>query len=360
MNCFIDFNSSVPAYMQLYYRLRSDIVGGVYPYGVKLPSKRTAAEETGVSVITVEHAYDILCEEGYLEARCRSGFYVIYRAGDSVPVPLPHPHFPLPLKSPLPDDTFPFSVLASTARRVLSDYGERLLFRSPNSGCSELREALVSYLARSRGIFVSSDQIIIGSGAEYLYGLVVQMLGRDRIYAIEDPSYDKIGNVYRANGAVCDLLPLGPDGVQSGALSGTQATVLHVTPFNSFPSGITASASKRNEYVRWAALRNGYIVEDDFDSEFTVSTKTEETVFSLDPKRVIYMNTFSKTVAPSVRVGYMVLPEQLTGRFRDTVGGFSCTVPVFEQYLLAELIENGDFERHINRVRRKRRKGLGK
>ena len=238
---------------------------------------------------------------------------------------------------------------------MLAEYGDAIFIKSPNNGCQRLRSAVAAYLARSRGISVDPSQIIIGSGAEYLYSLVVQMLGRDKIYAIEDPSYEKIRKVYKANGVSCDMLKMGSDGIKSSALEKTKAGVLHVTPFNSFPSGVTATASKRNEYIRWAKNRNGYLVEDDFDSEFTVSMKTADTLFALEPDRTIYMNTFSKTVAPSLRVGYMVLPESLKQSFEETVGFYACTVPVLDQFILAELIENGDFERHINRVRRKRR-----
>ncbi len=352
----LDLTSSVPAYMQLYRQLREDIIAGRYPFGAKLPSKRIAAEEVGVSVITVEHAYGILCDEGYLESRCRSGYYVSYRLQDVHSVPIPHGTTSVSSPTPVSEDSFPYSTLAKTYRRVLSEYSDRLLCRCPNSGCLELRTVLSAYLARNRGISATPEQIVIGSGAEYLYGLVVQMLGRTRRYGVENPSYEKILEVYRANGASCDKLRMGADGILTDELSRSDATVLHVTPFNSYPSGVTASASKRHEYIRWAKERNGFIVEDDFDSEFTVSTKVEDTVYSLDPQRVIYMNTFSRTVAPSVRVGYMILPEPLLNLFQNTVGKFSCPVPVFEQYLLAELISNGDFERHINRIRRKRRR----
>ena len=342
--------------MQLYRNLRSDIIDGVYPYGTKILSKRACAERMGVSVITVEHAYEILCDEGYLKSRCKSGYYVDYRLQDTGATPLFAEHSPISAPTEVSEDAFPFSTLVKTYRRILTEYGENLLCRCPNGGCMELRRALSLYLARSRGIFATPDQIIIGSGSEYLYGLVVQMLGRTRRYGVEDPSYEKIHGAYRSNGASCDRLKMGSDGILTDELQRTDASVLHVTPFNSYPSGVTASASKRHEYVRWAQQRDGFIVEDDFDSEFTLSSKAEETVFSLDPYRVIYMNTFSRTVAPSIRVGYMVLPEKLIDPYYLTVGQFSCPVPVFEQYLLAELIDSGDFERHINRVRRKRRK----
>ena len=353
----IEKDSPQSAYLQLYHQLRGDIVSGVYPNGKKLPSKRLLAEQTGVSVITVEHAYAILCDEGYLEPRERSGYFVSYSAADCFPVAEPDSVRELPSARDLADD-FPFSVLAKTMRRVLSEYGESILVKSPNNGCTELRKAIAAYLARCRGINVAPSQIVIGSGAEYLYGLIVQLLGRERVFALENPSYEKIRRVYLANGVTCDMLRLGSDGIRTSELARTNASVLHVTPFHSFPSGITASAGKRGEYIRWAHSRGGYIVEDDFDSEFTLSSKAEDTLFSLESKRsVLYLNTFSKTIAPSMRLGYMVLPESLTDAFEQSVGFYSCTVPVFEQYVLAELLSNGDFERHINRVRRRRRKG---
>ena len=343
------------AYLQLYEQLREDIVGGVLPFGGKLPSKRLLAEETGVSVITVEHTYSILCEEGYTESRQRSGYYVIYRERDfhSAPPGGGEQRRSGHLKSVKCD--FPFSVLSRTMRKVLGEYAEEILTKSPNHGC--LKRAISTYLARSSGIFVRPEQIIIGSGAEYLYSLIVQLLGRGRIFALEDPSYEKIRQVYCANGATCEMLRLDGDGIDSGELEHTAATVLHVTPFHSFPSGVTASASKRQEYLRWAEKRGGYIIEDNYDSELTVSKKNEDTIFSFAQNgSVIYLNTFSQTIAPSMRIGYMVLPEQLLEAFEEKLGFYSCTVPVFDQYVLAHLIENGDFERHINRIRRARRK----
>ena len=356
MKYSISKSSLKKAYMQLYEQLRNDITNLIYKYGEKLPSKRILAEETGVSVITVEHALEILCDEGYIESRERRGYFVNYRKSNFMPVHENEIH-PLSPANHFQESEFPFSVLAKTMRNVITKYGENILIKSPNAGCQELRRAISDYLARNKGILVSPIQIVIGSGAEYLYGLIVQFLGRDKIYALENPSYEKIHSVYRANGAKCDLLKLGKDGILTSALSKTKATVLHITPFRSFPSGVTASASKRNEYIKWATDHHAVIIEDDFNSEFSVSTKNEDTVFSLEPyESVIYVNTFTKTIAPSMRIGYIVLPENLVKPFFDNMGFYSCTVPVFEQYVLAELIANGDFERHINRARRKLRK----
>lgn len=394
MNYPVDRDSRVPAYLLLYSQMRDKIVQGIYPYGSKLPSKRNTADQMRLSIITVEHAYNLLCEEGYVESRERSGYFVIFRPTDGFAATPgqadpsashspgqalssafhapgqtdPHvshtlgqtdPHIPHApgqehVGSSLPE--FPFSVLARTMRRVLSDYGEILLERSPNSGCLGLRTAISRYLARSKGMQAAPEQIIIGSGSEYLYGLIVELLGRDSVYAIESPSYKKIRQVYQASDVALEMLPLGKDGIESAALWNSQAGILHISPYRSFPSGVTASASKRHEYIRWAAQGKRYLVEDDFESEFSILKKPEETLFSLtDDDNVIYMNTFSQTISPSLRAGYMVLPGHLAPIFKEKLGFYSCTVPTYLQYVLAELIENGDFERHINRVRRAKR-----
>ncbi len=360
MKYHADLSDGKFAYLQLYEQFKKDITEGLLPFGAKLPSKRLLAEESGLSVITVEHAYAILRDEGYIESRQRSGFYVIYRERDFLSAAPAAHRFPEHTRiSQKSKSSFPFSVISKTMRRVISDYGENILVKPHNRGCIELREAISSYLLRSSSISVSPEQIVIGSGAEYLYGLIVQLLGKDRIFALENPSYEKIGQVYRSNAVTCDMLDLTYDGIRSDELDRTEATVLHITPFNSYPSGITASVSKRREYLRWAKSRGGYIIEDNYASELTVSKKNDDTVFSMSREgRVIYLNTFSETIAPAVRVGYMLLPTELLHRFDEMLGFYSCTVPSFDQYVLAELIENGDFERHINRVRRQKRKNL--
>ena len=349
-----------PVYLQLYRQLRDDIIGGVFPCGSKLPSKRLLAEETGVSTVTVEHAYALLCDEGYVEGRERSGFVVIFRSADGFAAPAGEVRESRAVSREAHDyPDFSLSVLSKTMRKVLTERGDAVLEKSPNSGCLELREAIRQYLARNRGIRVEVGQIIIGSGSEYLYGLIVELLGRQRIYAIESPSYKKIEQVYRAAEVACELLPLTEDGISSDALNATKADVLHTTPYRSFPSGVTASASKRHEYIRWAESGGRCIIEDDFESEFSVSAKPAETLFSLSARdNVIYLNTFSKTVSPSLRVGYMVLPQCLVEPFQEKLGFYSCTVPTFMQYVLTELLNNGDFQRHINRVRRSKRKEL--
>lgn len=347
-----------PVYLQLYNQIREDIVNDVLRFDSKLPSIRALAEELGISTVTVEHAYALLSDEGYVESRERSGYVVSFRKADGFAstAKTTHKYHPATeTKHAYPD--FPLSVLSKTMRRVLTEHGDLLLEKSPNNGCAELREAIRQYLARNRGISVDTEQIIIGSGSEYLYEHIIMMLGRSHTYGIESPSYKKIEEIYHASEVSYELLPLSHDGIDSVSLSKTTASVIHTTPYRSFPTGVSATASKLHEYVRWANQKNRYIIEDDFESEFSVSTKPTDTLFALSNNdNVIYLNTFSKTISPSLRIGYMVLPKHLVKTYEEKLGFYSCTVPTFMQYVLTELIDNGDFERHINRVRRYLRK----
>ena len=355
MQYTIDKKKEESAYLQLYHAIRKDIADKVLPIGTRLPSKRTMAQETGVSVITVEHAYQLLLDEGYILSRPKSGFYVDFTPQLIAPNEQTKIRKPAPIPITKAPEDFPFSVWAKTMRSVLATYDRRILIKAPGSGCPELKDAIAGYLGRSRGLKVDPEQIVIGAGAEYLYGLVVRLLGRDRIYALEDPSYEKIRRVYEMEGARVEMLEMGPDGIASYELMDTEAGVLHVTPFHSFPSGVTATAAKRHEYAAWAKARKAFIVEDDYDSEFASPTKQIETIYSLAKDHVIYINTFSKILAPSMRTGFMVLPETLCKPFHDTLDFYSCTVPVFDQYVLAAFIQEGHMERYINRRRRKLR-----
>ena len=358
------FQMAKPAYETLYESLRHKIIAGDYPYGSKLPGKRFLAEQNGISVITVVHALELLTDEGYISAKERSGCYVVYHASDDYQGQKSEillSSFPEPQRSSVDMDGFPFSVLARTMRSVLSEHGERILLKSPNQGILPLRQAISHYLARSRGIIAEPEQIVIGAGAEYLYGLLVDLFaGENRIWAIESPSYEKIEQVYSARNIMLERLPLTHDGIQTAVLRKTKASVLHISPYRSFPSDVTASASKRSEYLRWAGQAGRIIIEDDYESEFSLQNKPLPTLFTQsDQDNIIYLNTFSRTISSALRAGYMVLPRHLLPLFQTRAGFYSCTVPAFEQYVLTELINSGDFERHLRRVRRKLRAALG-
>ena len=379
-------------YYYLYSAIKGDILSGALKKNEKLPSKRSLAEHLGVSLITVETAYQMLKDEGYIESRERSGYYVtelkllgkkvnferqldLLEHGEKKKLQLlenkcatqgeqldEEQNIEIQEKS-----LFPESVYFKTIRAVLNDYGSELLEKSPNEGCSILRNAIAKYLLRYRGIFAQPEQIIIGSGAEHLYSTVVRMFGNDKIYGLESPSYQQIRMVYEGMGAKCEMLKMGKEGILSTELEHTQADILHVTPFHSYPSGVTATVQKRQEYLEWAKAgkhvevdgvlekMDRIIIEDDFDSEFFMPGKPIDTLYMSDDSQcVIYLNTFSKSLSPSIRIGYMILPEKYLEVYREKMGEFSCTVPVLEQYVLAEFIDKGHFEQHLNRVRRHR------
>lgn len=367
----ISQRSDEPKYYYLYKQIKKDILTGAIASGDKLPSKRNLAEHLGISLITVENAYSMLKDEGYIETRERSGYYVSRINVQAKPHDVMKKLDFLPETDDIevgsgieeneptkefePSD-FPTSLYFKTVRSVISDYGERLLKKSPNEGCAILRNSIANYLMRYRGIIAQPKQIIIGSGAEHLYGCVSRMLGKEHIYGIEDPSYMQIQKVYEGTGAKVEKLMMGKEGIETAALDMTKADVLHVTPFHSYPSKVTATVAKRFEYLKWAENRNGYIVEDDFDSEFFMPGKPIETLYMMDADdRVIYINTFSNSLSPSIRMGYMILPMGLIDRYKKSSGGYSCTVPVLDQYVLAEFINKGYFEQHLSRIRRRRK-----
>jgi GntR family transcriptional regulator/MocR family aminotransferase len=344
-------------YYSIYLEVKNKILSGELEADGKLPSKRVMADMRGVSLITVERAYAMLEDEGYIYARERSGYFVshISRLTASEPSQVRPPVRHMREEHTRPQERdFEYSLWFKTLRKVISERGEELFVRSPSKGCAVLRNALVDYLYRYRGMVADPHAIVIGSGSEQLYEIAVKLLGRDKIYGIEDPSYSQIRAVYLGAGAEVCPLRFGEDGIESDELSKKQFDVLHVTPFHSYPSGVTTSISKRYEYLRWAEGKNSFIIEDDFDSEFFMPGHPIDPLYSLDTRgSVIYINTFSKSLSPSMRMGYMILPPSLIEKYEQRLGMFSCSVPVLDQYVLAEFISSGSFERHLNRTRRK-------
>lgn len=343
-------------YYSLYTEMKNKIISGAFASGEKLPSKRITADKSGCSLITVERAYAMLEDEGYISAVQRSGYFVCHidamksDTEQSKKAPLPH----INEERALPNShDFEYSLWFKTLRRVISERQEELFIKAPSKGCPILRNAIADYLYRYRGMIADPRRIIIGSGSEQLYEIAVKLLGRDKIYGIEDPSYSQIRAVYTGAGAKICHLKFGKEGIESSALETCKFDVLHVTPFNSYPSGVTTSISKRYEYLKWAQSKKSYIIEDDFASEFFAGHPIE-TLFSLDTNEsVIYINTFSKSLSPSMRIGYMILPDALSDKYNEELEAFSCSVPVLDQYVLAEFISSGSFERHLNRAKRK-------
>ena len=374
---FMDARGKQRKYRFLYHAIRRDILAKKLLPGERLPSKRALAEHLGLSLSTVGSAYAALLDEGYLEVKARSGFFVsalaIPESGSGTPAATAdfQSADENTTSSPATSETesvaphaslgdlsadFPFTPFSHIVRDVLLRFPNELLARPENQGVLHFRAAISAYLLRYRGMQADPAQIVIGSGTEYLYGLVAQLLPRAALYGIEAQSYEKIRLVYSAYARPYELLPLDAYGVSAEGLAASRASLLHVTPYQSYPSGVTANAAKRFEYLRWAKERAAFLVEDDYASEFSLQKKPLETIYAMDSNdSVIYLNTFTKTLAPSMRVAYMVLPKRLLESYRERLGFYACTVPALDQYVLAEYMNRGYLERRLNQIRRKLR-----
>ena len=351
-------------YTHLYKCIKKDILEGTLKAAEKLPSKRMLAKNLGISLITVENAYAQLLVEGYIYSEPKRGYYVATlqqqlppasNAPVAQPIVAPKEHITLSFaKSSVPADTFPYNTWARLLRNTLTSADEHALISDTAAGgVLPLRKALAKHLYQFRGLSVHPEQIIIGAGTQTLYNLIVQLLGRSHIYALEDPGYPQLAAIYRANDVFCRYLPMDEQGIEVAVLENSGADILHITPSHQFPTGITMPVSRRYELLHWASKKSSrYIIEDDYDCEFRLFGRPIPPLQSIDQaEKVIYINTFSKTLAPTFRISYMVLPPHLASLFYEKLGFYSCTVSNFEQFTLARFIEGGYFERHINRMR---------
>lgn len=357
-------------YESLYKCIKNDILQGKLCAGEKLPSKRSFAKNLGISVITVENAYGQLSDEGYIYSMPKRGFYVsdidmvanpntgaktsadANLFDDSASIACSH-YFADFSSNQTDSEIFPFTIWTKTVRSVLNDNRIQLMINPPCGGILPLRNAIARYLGDFRGMKVAPHQIIIGAGTEYLYGLLIQLLGKNLIYGVENPGYHKIGKICKSMGVTYRHVDLDESGVSIHELEEKKIDIIHTSPSHHFPTGLVMPVSRRYELLGWAAKKKQhYIIEDDYDSELRLSGKPFPTLQSIDVSgKVIYMNTFTKTLASTVRISYMVLPEDLAKRFYSELSFYSCTVSNFEQYTLAQFMENGSFEKHINRLR---------
>lgn len=359
----ISFHDDKPLYVQLYKHIRNEIESGKIGAGEKLPSKRALSAHLKISVVTVESAYALLTAEGYIYSVPGSGYYVERLPGPfrgeqncaAVPPKPAERKYRFDFRTNRVDaELFPFSVWARLSREILSSGRDELLQSCSGKGVYALRQAIAEHLRSFRGVEAQAEQIVIGAGGEYLTGLLVQLLGRDKVYGVEEPGYGKTRRVFSANCHKVLPIELDGSGARPESLLEQGIQVAHLTPSHHFPLGTVMPAARRHEILSWAcSAEDRYIIEDDYDSDFRFSGKPVPALQSLDcASRVVYLNTFTKSLAPSMRIGYMVIPLNLLERFEEKLGFYACTVPVFEQLILAEFIRRGHFERHINRMRK--------
>jgi GntR family transcriptional regulator / MocR family aminotransferase len=354
-----------PIYVELYEQFKSMIVEGKYDENQKLPSKRKLSAELKISPLTVEAAYQQLIAEGYVYSVEKSGYFVSKR----VEVVLSAKESKLNIlytKKEKKDDylyefntnvvdtsLFPNATWAKLSREVLSENHHEMLNITHPEGMEELRFEIARYLELYRGMHVDPSQIIIGSGSSSLIGLLVEILGRKEYYAMENPGYSKIYHLFKGNDVHLSLIGLDEMGICVDELIESNANIVHITPSHQFPTGVVMPIQRRNELLNWANKKdNRFIIEDDYDSEFRFQGKPIPALQGLDYNdKVIYMNTFTKTLAPSFRMGYMVLPRQLLSIYHKIKGYHGCTVPNFEQYIMYKFMKGGYFERHVNRMK---------
>ena len=360
----LEERGALSLYEYLYRRIREDILHGTLSAGNRLPSKRALAEHLHVSFITVEGAYQQLEAEGYVYTLPKRGFFVsaVDRTPEAalpteIPPTAPPPVWKLDLRSNQADGShFPVSTWARLTRQVLSEGGEALLSPLPHQGLPALRRAIANDLRDFKGMSISPEQIIVGAGAEYLYLLLAQLLGQQTVFAVEEPGYPKIRQVYNKCGIRCVPIPLDNRGMNLSALYASDANAVHISPSHHYPTGIVTPIGRRQALLRWAEEKNGIIVEDDYDSEFRFTGRPIPTLQSIDHGgRVVYMNTFSQTISPSMRVGFMVLPPRLLEQYRQELDFYACTVPALEQHVLSRFLSGGHYEQHLSRMRKEYR-----
>ncbi|MFP4187079.1 MAG: PLP-dependent aminotransferase family protein [Acholeplasmataceae bacterium] len=362
---YLDPNCDEPIYMQIYTHIKRSIERGELKAHERLPSKRKFAKHLEVSVMTVETSYQQLILEGYVYAREKKGYFVedyhslkahsARKAFDEGKRRTKDERtYRFSFDTNVVDTTkFPHHTWAKLARLVLSENHHEMLNVTHPQGLLDLRVEIRKYLAQYRGIHVSEKQVVIGSGTESLIGAIIQMIGRNRRYGVEDPGYGKIRSIYAASGVELRLMSLDDKGVRVDDSRQQAIDVMHITPSHQFPLGIVMPVRRRIELLNWASQEeNRYIIEDDYDSEFRFQGKPIPALMGLDRnEKTIYMNTFTKSLAPSFRISYLVLPEHLMEAYDQISSYLGCSVPNFEQYILYEFMAGGYFERHINRMR---------
>jgi len=350
--CTLDPKSRITLTEQLYGALREEIAQGRLKAGEKMPSKRQLAAHLHVSTATVEAAYGRLASEGYCESRPRSGMYVaadMPKTGHAAPVQA------IPVKwdfstGAADAEHFPYATWARLMREVLSEQNTALLLSGDPQGSPELRREIAGMMLRLRGIEVKPENIVLGAGTEVLVTALVSLLGREKLFAVEDPGYSRVRRILMASGARIVPTPLMDEAIDVRALYMSGAGAAYVTPSHQFPLGGEMTMVQRTALLHWAKETGGYILEDDYDSEFRFSGVSTPALCALDGgEQVIYMNTFSRTLAPGLRLSFMALPDALVSRYRAMHA--ACSVPGFEQETLRKFIAGGYLERHVNRMR---------
>ncbi|MDO4555900.1 MAG: PLP-dependent aminotransferase family protein, partial [Lachnospiraceae bacterium] len=344
--------------------IRDEIKKGSLPCGMKLPSSRGLAQYLLVSRNTIDMAYGQLLSEGYIESKPKQGYYVS-EIEDLMDITFPQKD---PEKivsgtevewiidfSPNGVDMeyFPYNRWRKLMKEALMDDNRELFQTGDPMGDFELRKTIRQYLHQSRGVSCQEEQILVGAGLDYLLLLLCQVLGPQRTVAMEEATYKQAYRIFLQMNYQIRPIPMDNMGISLDDLFKSDAQLVYVMPSHQFPTGTVMPVSRRNKLLSWAMLKEErYIIEDDYDSEFRYQGKPIPSLQAADPMgKVIYAGTFSKAIAPAIRVGYLVLPWKLLKEFKKRVGFFACSVSRIDQTVLEHFIKEGFFERHLNKMR---------
>ncbi len=350
-------------YEFLYDSLKRDILSGRLPQGIKLPSKRALAKDNQISVRTVMNAYDQLLAEGFIVSEEKKGYFVAKVLEDDVSsLKRAKKSKQEAQKDYVVDftahklvcDKFPISMWKKVMREVLTDYDDELIQKADYRGIKKLRRAIADYLYRSRGMEVDEDCVVIGAGIEYLFGRLYKIFPKDAVYAMENPGYQRIRHIYEDYSLEWKCIAMDEEGIKIEDLEESKAKIIHTSPEHHFPLGITMSKKRREELLNWANKEpDRYIIEDDYDCEYRYDSRLAPAIECGDKLgKVIYINSFSKSLAPSIRISYMVLPKELMKRYEKIASVYSNSVCSLDQYALAKFLDEGYFERHMRRMKK--------
>lgn len=357
-------------YVQIYEYIRDEIRAGNLLQNEKLPSARFLAEYLQVSRTTVDMAYDQLVSEGYLEARPRRGYFVSAYEKLNVIDKIPRREMPEPSGDTVPESVsydfspnaidmrhFPYATWKKITKNILVDANSKMFSLGEPQGDLCLRTTICRYLHGSRGVNCEPEQIIIGAGNDYLLLLLEKILGRHVHVAMENPTYVRAYRIFRSCAYPVSLVPMDENGIKVECLRHTDARVAYVMPSHQYPTGISMPIGRRMELLKWAAEeKERYLIEDDYDSEFRYRGKPLPSLQASDHNgKVVYIGTFSKSIAPAIRISYMVLPYSLLEQYRIKCSFYSSTVSRLDQTILNEFIQDGYFERYLNKMRKQYR-----
>jgi len=360
----INTDSKVSIYQQLYLFIKSEIELGRITFDTKLPSKRKLSSYLKVSQNTIQTAYEQLIEEGYVVSKERKGFYVckidnimklhVQKEYNFIEQKKEHSVIEYDFSYHGVDmQTFPFTIWRRLYKEVINEYDKELLQLGDTQGYYSLRSSISEYLHQSRGVNCSASQIIVSSGTEFLLQTLIQLLDTDSIYGIENPGYEKLNLLFSSNQAKFKAVNIDKSGMMLEEIVKSNANILCITPAHQFPSGEIMPITRRVQILNWAnETKDRYIIEDDYDSEFKYSGKPIPALQGLDSNgKVIYLGAFSKSLSPTIRVSYMVLPTHLMKKYLEKLSFIICPVPIIEQKVLFRFIQEGYFGRHLNKMR---------